>query len=131
MHQKALLFDDQETASAILHETDPGKTQALGRQVKNFDKEKWVQNRDKIVEEGSYHKFKHSLLEKENLKAMLLSTGYRELVEASPVDRIWGVGFGEEDAEENRDKWGLNLLGKALTRARQRIRDEEAGKSTI
>jgi hypothetical protein len=55
---------------------------------------------------------------------MLLVTGDRELAETSPVDRIWGVGFREEGAEENREKWGLNLLGKALTRARQRIREE-------
>jgi len=125
MHQKALLFGDHETASEIIQETSPEKTQALGRKVKNFNKELWVENRDKIVEEGSYHKFKHSLLETEDLKAKLLATGDRELVETSPVDRIWGVGFGEEDAEENREKWGLNLLGKALTRARQRIREEE------
>jgi hypothetical protein len=66
------------------------------------------------VEEGSYHKFMHSLLETEDLKAKLLATGNRELVETSPIDRIWGVGFGEEDAEENREKWGLNQLGKPL-----------------
>ena len=126
MHQKALLFKDEETAAEILKETDPGRTQALGRKVKNFDKSLWIENRNRIVEEGSYHKFKHSLLEAKDLKAMLLATGNRELVETSPVDRIWGVGFGEEDAEENRDQWGLNLLGKALTRARQQIREEES-----
>jgi len=45
MHQKALLLGD--------HETSPDKTQALGRKVKNFNRELWVQYRDKIVEEGS------------------------------------------------------------------------------
>jgi ribA/ribD-fused uncharacterized protein len=98
MHQKALLFGDHETASEIIQETSPMRTQALGRKVKNFNKELWVQSKDKIVEEGSYYKFKHSLLEMEDLKAKLLATGDRELVETSPVDRIWGVGFGEEDA---------------------------------
>jgi predicted NAD-dependent protein-ADP-ribosyltransferase YbiA (DUF1768 family) len=53
-----------------------------------------------------------------------LATSNRELVEASPYDRIWGVGFGEEDAEENREKWGLNLLRKALTKAKQRTKEE-------
>jgi ribA/ribD-fused uncharacterized protein len=76
------------------------------------------------MKKDSYYKFKHSLLETEDLKAKLLATGDRELVETSPVNRIWGVGYGEENAEENREKWGLDLLGKALTRARQRIRDE-------
>ena len=125
MHQKALLFKDEETAAEILKETDPARTQALGRKIKNFDKKLWVCHRDRIVEKGSYHKYKHSLKETEDLKAMFLATGDRELVETSPDDRIWGVGFGAEDAEGNRDKWGLNLLGKALTKARKRIKEEE------
>lgn len=126
MHQKALLFEDEETAAAILKEKSPRKIQALGRQVKNYNGAKWEKNRDRIVEEGSYCKYKYSLLKSEDLKAKFLATDERELVETSPVDRIWGVGFTETDAEENRDKWGLNLLGKALTRARQRIREEES-----
>jgi ribA/ribD-fused uncharacterized protein len=125
MHQKALLFHDEETASEVLRETDQQKTQDLGRKVKNFDKTIWVEHREKIVEEGSYNKFKNSLLKDTDLKAMLLATGNKELVEASPYDRIWGVGFTEDDAEQNRDSWGLNLLGKALTKARKRIREEE------
>jgi ribA/ribD-fused uncharacterized protein len=124
MHQKALLFSDNEIADEILKETSPAKTQALGRKVKNYNGELWLENRERIVEEGSYHKFAHSLHESEDLKSMLLSTGNRELVEASPKDRIWGVGFDEKDAENNRDKWGLNLLGKCLSRARDRIRAE-------
>jgi hypothetical protein len=88
MHQKALLFGDHETASEIIQETSPMRTQALGRKVKNFNKELWVESRDKIVEEGSCYKFKHSLLETEDLKAKLLATGDRELVETSPVNRI-------------------------------------------
>jgi predicted NAD-dependent protein-ADP-ribosyltransferase YbiA (DUF1768 family) len=73
----------------------------------------------------------------------LLETGDRELVEvsnllhlywhrshadcntqASPTDRIWGVGFGAADAEENRSKWGENRLGEAITRVRERLRRE-------
>jgi len=128
MYHKARLFSDDETAVKILTypPLHPEKVQALGRQVKNYDREKWLQHRERIVEEGSYHKYAHSLVE-EGLKAKLLATGDRELVEASPHDKIWGVGFGEEDAVENRDRWGLNLLGKALTRARNRIKEEQGG----
>lgn len=75
------------------------------------------------MEEGSYHKFKHSFLVNEDLKSILLTTGDRELVEASPYDRIWGVGFGEGGAEENGEM-GLNLLGNALIKARERIKLE-------
>jgi hypothetical protein len=76
-----------------------------------------------IVTQGTYHKFTISE-DAENLKSMLLATGDRELVEASPKDRIWGVGFGEKNAEKNRHRWGQNLLGRALTDVRTRLREE-------
>jgi predicted NAD-dependent protein-ADP-ribosyltransferase YbiA (DUF1768 family) len=91
------------------------------------------------VTEGNYYKFTKSKDKPEMLKA-LLATGDRELVEASariscfryeadeiqasPTDRIWGVGFGAADAEANREKWGENRLGKAIMAARDQIRKE-------
>jgi len=66
------------------------------------------------------HKFTLSE-DAENLRAQLLATGERELVEASPMDRIWGVGFAERNAGANRQRWGLNLLGKALMDVRGRL----------
>jgi len=126
MHQKALLFADYATASKIMESSTPKEQKALGRKVKNFGEDMWIANRLRIVVEGSYLKFAHSLLEEEDLTALLLATGDRELVEVSPFDRIWGIGFGEVDAENERARWGLNLLGKALTEARTRIRDEAA-----
>lgn len=62
----------------------------------------------------------------ESMRAWLLGTGDRELVEASPTDRIWGVGFAEKNAGANRHRWGQNLLGKALMVVRERLRKEEA-----
>lgn len=58
-------------------------------------------------------------------REVLLQTGNKELVEASPMDRIWGVGFGAANAGANRGRWGLNLLGKCLMRAREQFREEE------
>lgn len=99
-----------------------------------------------IVTDGSYHKFAHSITprrdadsdtnggggdlggEQMDMKKMFLATGDRELVEASPVDRIWGVGFEEREAGERRVEWGMNLLGKALMAARERIRLDETKK---
>jgi ribA/ribD-fused uncharacterized protein len=75
------------------------------------------------VEEGNYHKFTISE-DAENLRAMLLATGDRELVEASAMDRVWGIGFSESNAEQNRVRWGENLLGKALMNVRERLREE-------
>lgn len=93
--------------------------------MQNFDNDVWLENRERIVGDGSYWKFVNSLKEGEDLKGMLMGTGDRELVEASPMDKIWGIGFGEKNAESQRARWGLNLLGKALMRARERIREEE------
>lgn len=73
------------------------------------------------------HKFTLSE-EAESMRKWLLATGERELVEASPMDRIWGVGFGAREAGANRHRWGQNLLGKALMEVRKRLREEEAAK---
>lgn len=83
--------------------------------------------KSRIVEEGNYHKFTISE-DAERLRLLLMQTGERELVEASPMDRIWGVGFNEKNAGYNRKKWGQNLLGKALMVVRERLREEEAKK---
>lgn len=80
-----------------------------------------------IVVQGNMHKFTVSE-EAESLSKWLLATGDRELVEASPMDRIWGVGFTERDAGVNRHRWGQNLLGKALMEVRRRLRDEDGKK---
>ncbi|KAI1122461.1 hypothetical protein F5Y10DRAFT_281703 [Nemania abortiva] len=64
-----------------------------------------------------------------SFREVLLATGDRELVEASPRDRIWGVGFGAKGAEAKRAKWGMNLLGKCLMEVREQFRKEaEAAK---
>lgn len=77
-----------------------------------------------IVAQGNMHKFTISE-DAQNMKRWLLATDDRELVEASPMDRIWGVGFAEKDAGANRHRWGQNLLGKALMAVRTRLREEE------
>jgi len=46
------------------------------------------------------------------------------LVEGSPVDRVWGIGFRGDEAEGKEEEWGLSLLGKALMRVRERLRRE-------
>lgn len=118
MYRKAILFDDAPTAAEIMSTIDPRTQRALGRAVKNFDDKVWGANRSAIVEEGSYWKFKRD-------PTALLGTGDRELVEASPMDRIWGIGFGPAKANtRNRHKWGMNLLGQALMEARRRLMEE-------
>lgn len=123
MYQKAILFNDQKVAGMIALEPAPKKQKALGRKVKGFDNKIWIEKREKIVEDGNWWKFTQS--KEDDLKRLLLETGERLLVEASPYDRIWGVGYSAAKAEANQGRWGQNLLGKALMRVRDRLYAED------
>jgi predicted NAD-dependent protein-ADP-ribosyltransferase YbiA (DUF1768 family) len=50
------LFGDDETAEAILQVAHPSDCKALGRLVKNFDNQLWMDNRTRIVSTGLYSK---------------------------------------------------------------------------
>ncbi|KAG9233527.1 hypothetical protein BJ875DRAFT_425733 [Amylocarpus encephaloides] len=136
MFSKAVLFEDMDMAECILQTTSPREQKALGRKVRGFDDDVWKKEREGIVEKGNWWKFMGGEEDGENgamgerrrkrCREILLGTGARELVEASPRDRIWGVGFGEKNAESKRERWGCNLLGKCLMKVRQRIMEEEA-----
>jgi ribA/ribD-fused uncharacterized protein len=119
MHQKALLFGDNEIAELIMKETNPREQKKYGRMIKNFDKSTWDKNCLAIVYEGNLAKFSQNA----DLKEEMLSTGNRIFVEASPLDNIWGIGL-DENAKgiENPSYWlGLNLLGQALTIVKKEI----------
>jgi ribA/ribD-fused uncharacterized protein len=115
MYHKAILFNDLDIADQILGSAeDPNAVKALGRQVKGFDQSIWDEKKFEIVVSGNREKF----CQNEKLKILLLKTDGRELVEASPRDRIWGIGFGKNNAPKNKHRWGKNLLGKALMQVR-------------
>ncbi|KAJ3151613.1 hypothetical protein HDU86_006032 [Geranomyces michiganensis] len=117
MHQKAVLFSDTTIAHAILAETDPRKSKSLGAKVAGFSEDVWVANRLEIVTRGNALKFGQDA----EMKRILLQSGDATIVEASPYDRIWGIGFTKREATSNRDKWGLNLLGEALMAVRREL----------
>jgi hypothetical protein len=116
MYQKALLFNDAEMASQIIKESNPKLVKAMGRKIKNFDQKVWDENKLKIVTKGNILKFAKD----RKLTDILLATGGRVIVEASPYDKIWGIGKSvDEQGIENPSSWnGLNLLGIALMSAR-------------
>jgi len=117
MAGKARLFGDAEVLARILESNSPRAHKALGRKVRHFDAARWEQAREQIVYEGNRAKFTQN----PTLLKALLATAGTELVEASPLDRIWGVGLSEDDPRiRNPARWrGLNLLGKVLTRLRE------------
>ncbi|MFI1015692.1 NADAR family protein [Streptomyces sp. NPDC020965] len=123
MAEKARLFGDSAAERSILAAATPAQAKRAGRLVRDFDEAIWRRERFGIVRSGSAHKFAHH----PELLAFLLATGERVLVEASPVDPIWGIGLAAED-ERAADpaRWrGLNLLGFALMEARAELRHAE------
>lgn len=117
MHQKALLFDDIETAGKILQKTDPRDQKALGREVKEFSWEIWEAKAKEIVYKANQAKFTQD----EEMLIQLLKTEGITLVEASPSDTIWGIGYTEDHPNaQDRTKWrGTNWLGEILTQLRE------------
>ncbi|MEV6847814.1 NADAR family protein [Actinoplanes sp. NPDC051411] len=120
MWRKATLFGDTAMAERILEAEHPRDAKMLGRGVAGFDDRKWVAERFEIVVTGSVAKFGQS----DDLRAWLVGTGDRVLVEASPTDRVWGIGLAASDERASDPvRWrGLNLLGFALMRAREQLR---------
>lgn len=120
MWRKAMLFDDRESAARIVAAGHPRDAKMLGRGVQDFDEKTWVDSRFEIVVDASVAKFGQN----PPLRDYLLGTGERVLVEASPTDRIWGIGLAAtDDRVADPAQWrGLNLLGLALMRAREKLR---------
>ncbi|MFD8598860.1 NADAR family protein [Kitasatospora sp. NPDC059646] len=119
MAGKARLFGDHEIVPRILDARTPAEAKKLGRLVAGFDPARWEAHRFDLVVAGSVAKFEQD----ERLRDYLLLTGARVLVEASPLDRIWGIGLAADDEKANSPaQWrGLNLLGFALMEARARL----------
>jgi len=119
MTGKALLFDDEVAAAAIRAAATPRAAKNAGRQVAGFDEARWAARRFDIVVAGNLAKFgQHP-----QLRDYLVGTGDRVLVEASPVDPVWGIGLAATDPRaQDPSQWaGLNLLGFALMRVRDQL----------
>ncbi|MBT4376575.1 NADAR family protein [archaeon] len=116
MTHKALLFDDLDSAKKILCEKDPREQQRLGRIISDFNQEIWDANKEEIVYRGNKLKFYQHF----DLQKRLIETFPKIFVEASPYDRVWGVGLSaNDDLILDEKNWkGENLLGKVLTRVR-------------
>lgn len=120
---KAMLFNDPDTATEIAKSKTPKEAKDLGRKVKNFDEAIWEANRERCM----YNALEAKFSKNDKFRKALISTGNKQLVEASPYDKIWGIGLPPNSLlalkEEN---WkGLNLLGKALMKLRDQLRSSE------
>lgn len=120
MAEKARLFSDVNTLQRILDAAIPAEVKRLGREISGFNEEIWLEHRSEIVIAANLEKFSQNC----ELGEFLLKTGDQVIVEASPVDNIWGIGLAADDPRARNPKmWeGQNLLGFALMQVRDRLR---------
>ena len=120
MAGKAKLFGDMTTLPKIVAASTPAAAKKGGRLVQNFDPQVWDKHKFELVMAGNWHKFSQHPA----LKDFLLATGDQVLVEASPMDKIWGIGMaGSNPAAKDPAAWkGDNLLGFALMEVREKLR---------
>ncbi|KAI2783409.1 DUF1768-domain-containing protein [Daldinia loculata] len=152
LHHKALLFDDPEIAAEVLRCKSPHRARELTKKLKNYDQAVWETHRERILYEANWHKFTspytprntlpatcelwfdisdEALKHSERLKEALLETGDRQIVQASPLDYVWGNGYWWKVSWQRRQRWGLNLQGIILMQLRDRIRHEEEMKKMM
>ena len=117
MAQKADLMNDLDIYDKILQAETPFQCKKLGRKVKNWNQQLWNENKCEIMFAALYYKFAQN----NKLAQKLLATGDSILVEASPYDRIWGIGLSIKDAELGKQWKGENLLGKSLMKVRDTL----------
>ena len=89
------MFGDHEMLAKILEAGHPKAMKAYGRAVRNFDPDRWDAACYDIVKAGNLAKFSQN----PQLWDYLRSPGTRLLVEASPRDRIWGIGMGKANPD--------------------------------
>ena len=122
MAKKAELFGDLSIRDEILKVSHPKQAKELGRKVRSFDGAVWDENKIQIVQQANLLKFSQH----PELREFLLGTGDRIIVEASPYDRVWGIGMtGDHPHAEQPERWrGENLLGFALMAVREQLRSQ-------
>ena len=119
-HQKALFFKDIPAAAHILSESDPVKCKYLGRNITEFDSEKWNDKSTNIMKQIIFAKFSGN----STLKQRLLDTGDKTLCQASVKDTYWGIGLDmKQETICDQSAWkGQNQLGQALMKVRNELK---------
>lgn len=123
MYRKAKFFGDEKRKQLILEAVSPYLQKRLGRQVENFDEEKWKAVARDVVFEGNRAKFSQN----QDLLKYLLSTNDKIIVEASPYDKIWGCGLTASDPRiyDPKNWTGTNWLGEVLMKVRTVLRNKK------
>jgi len=122
MAEKAKTFGDTLAYEKIMNTEHPRSAKEIGRSVQSYDDSIWAEVRYAVVVAGNIAKFTQN----NHLRKSLLDTGRKTLVEASPVDTVWGIGLHEDNPKAtNPLHWkGSNLLGFALMDVRDKLFDD-------
>ena len=120
MYYKALISNDNESLLAVMQEKNPREQKAIGRAIENFNSKEWDKSKYDLMLIGLMEKFKQN----PKLKEELLAEDCDLFVEASPFDRVWGIGYSEQqNPEDFIENWGENLLGKLITEVRDNLKN--------
>ncbi|HEU0298862.1 MAG TPA: NADAR family protein [Longimicrobium sp.] len=119
MAAKAAHFRDQTSYLRLLSTPAPQRAKALGRLVTPFDPAEWSRVARGYVRTGNLAKFSQN----QTMREHLLATGNSLIVEASPYDRIWGIGLRADHPDaRNPARWrGTNWLGEVLMDVREAL----------
>lgn len=117
MQKKALMFGDEEIANEIMKTNNPREQKAWGRKVRGFEMAKWASVARDIVFRGCLAKFTQN----PEMYEELMKTSGTLVVEASPLDKVWGIGLDAKAATATPiDDWkGTNWLGQCITEVRE------------
>lgn len=122
MWAKAETFHDTHMAKLILAAPTPRQAKRHGRAVRGYNDVVWSNKRMTIMNDVLYAKFSQNA----SICKTLIDTKGATLVEASPFDRIWGIGLSQTHPHfHDRTRWGQNLLGKCLEQVRQMVAPEQ------
>ena len=121
---KAIFFRDEEMAGKTLQSQTPQEARDLGQLVRNYVDEEW----DKVRVDRMKTAVRYKFYQNENLRKQLMDTRYdgKTFVEASYYDRIWGIGYNQDEAMNHLDNWGHNELGKILTDLRNELKSKRS-----
>ena len=109
--QKALLFNNTETAESIIISTTALKCKEKGKEIKGFKEETWRRKAEDLCLPGIQAKFESNKC----LADMLLSTCGQQIVEAT-YDTMWGTGvpLHQRDCLDTKKWKNIGLLGSML-----------------
>lgn len=125
MYHKLLTLGYPLEAEAILLNSNPSAAKRAGRNAKATQEslDAWDAVKFDVVVAGSFLKFSQN----PGMGKQMLDLLPRKFVEASPYDRVWGIGLdiSNPDIRDPKNWRGQNLLGRALDSAAVMLKEME------